>query len=97
MSTARYSLNVYDPDTYEVTETLEANGLLWGQLVEIFEMLSKKGASETELFEDVMLAIFKKATRDKLKLVMFEDMVSIVMQIKALGAKNGLVQSKAKN
>ena len=95
MSTARYSLNVYDED-FEIVKTLEAPGIRWGTLVDVFEKLTSEDAeNDAQAVEDLMLSIFPTATREDLRGCMLEDMTAIVAQAASLGARNGLT-SKAK-
>lgn len=92
----RYTLNVYDDD-FEIIKTLEAPGIRWGMLVDIFERLTsdEDPTNDVSAVEEIMLSIFPKATREDLRGCLLEDMVAVVNQAMSLAARNGLVQAKA--
>lgn len=96
----RYTLNVYDND-FEIIKVLEAPGIRWGTLVDIFEKLASEDAiNDVSAVEDLMLAVFPTATREDLRGCLLEDMTAVVSQAANLAKQNGLVSkgtAKAKN
>lgn len=91
MSIAKYSLNVYDDD-FEIVKTLEAPGLKWKKLVDIYEKATNPKdfeGDEMKLLEYVMMAIFPQATAEDLENALFEDMAAILNQIMAMGRAFG--------
>lgn len=90
MAIARYTINVYDED-FEVLKTLEAPGLKWGTLTDIVEKVAKGGADDIDTIQELMLAIFPKATAEDLKNCLLEDMVAVLRQVMAFGQSAGIV------
>lgn len=86
-----YELNVYD-DEFEIVKTLEAPGIKWGKLVDIYEKATSPEENESEIamLESVMQMIFPSATSEDLKNCLFEDMASILKQVIVMGNANGL-------
>lgn len=107
MSLAKYSLNIYERGTFEVLETLESNGLLWGDYVDIVEKsqkLKEKTDDATlmenfDLVQETMMIVFPDLTEKKIRQASADEMMATFRQIIALGMrfkgkKNGKGDSK---